>query len=137
MLEAGSLLVLAQLALRAGDSTKAAPLLARALRSTASTGDVANRLEALDGYGHWLAVRGERARAAEVWLLLLAQPALHAELRTALQRQLGADRDTPAAAPLQADFGACCERARRELEHAAAQAPGGTTPIKLRAGPPI
>jgi len=119
MIEAAALQVLAQLALQAGDDAAAAPLLARALRSTASTGDMANRLETLDGYGQWLAVRGEPARAAAVWQLLLAHPALHAELRLPLQRQLDAlavPAQPLAAAP--AEFGACCERALRELENA-------------------
>jgi len=115
MLEAATLLVLAQLALRRSDSDAAAPLLARALRSTASTGDMANRLEAMDGYGHWLAARGESAQAAAVWRLLLVHPALHAELRTLLQRQLAALGAPDADAPATADFGVWCERATREL----------------------
>ena len=115
MLEAATLLVLAQLALRRGDSDAAAPLLARALRSTASTGDIANRLEAMDGYGHWLAARGATAQAAAVWRVLLAHPALHAELRTLLQRQLAGLAAADADAAPATDLGVWCERAGREL----------------------
>lgn len=116
MLEAASLLVLAQLALRRGDSGSAAPLLARALRSTTNTGDMPNRLEAMDAYGHWLAARGHAEQAAVTWQLLLAHPALHAELRMPLLRQLGPLAAQPP--PAGTDLNAWCERASRELERA-------------------
>lgn len=122
MLDAATRLVLAQLALRAREPRRAAPLLAQALRSTAATGDLANRLEALDGYGHWLVAVGRTDHAAAVWRLLLAHPGLHAELRPMLQRQLDtlgarARPDPPGAA---LDFTAACDQALRELEGAVA-----------------
>lgn len=122
MLEAATCLVLAQLALRRGDTGTSARQLARALRSTASTGDMPNRLEAMEAYGHWLAACGRRDDAGTVWQLLLAHPALHAELRTLLLRQLEDAEGSPAAgaAAAAADFSAWCERAGRELERAAA-----------------
>ncbi len=126
MLEAATLLVQAQLALRHRDAGRAAPLLARALHSSTVTGDLANRLEALEAYGHWLAARGDHERAAQLWRALLAHPALHAELRAPLQRAL-AGTDAPAEpqagagepADISADLSTWCERARRELEAAA------------------
>lgn len=120
MLEAAICLVLAQLALRRGELGTTAGLLARALRCTASTGDMPNRLEAMEAYGHWLAARGRADDARAVWQLLLAHPALHAELRTLLLRQLGGTEVSPAPGRDAADFGAWCERAGRELERAAA-----------------
>lgn len=122
MLEAGTLLVLTQLALRAEDSAGAAQLLARALHSTSGTGDIANRLEAMELFGHWLASRGEPVRAGAVWRVLLDHPALHAELRTLLQRHLAtfaAAGPEPATGAACGDFTAWCEVARGELERAA------------------
>lgn len=121
MLEAGTLLVLTQLALRARDSAGAALLLSRALHSTAGTGDIANRLEAMELFGQWLTSRGEPARGVAVWRILLDHPALQAELRTLLKRHLDTSASSapePTSGADGSDFTAWCEVARRELARA-------------------
>lgn len=84
MLQAATQNVLAELALRRGDTEGAAAWLVPALRGARAIGDVANLLEALAGYARWCGTQGDETTAAQVLATLHAHPALHAELRESL-----------------------------------------------------
>ena len=84
MLETGSLLVLADMALRAGRLPLAAERLAPALRLARALNEPANLLEALWAYARWQRARGQQAEAARAVATVRAHPKLHAELRDEL-----------------------------------------------------
>lgn len=130
MIVGACLLVLAYLTLREHDLPGAAGHLIEALRHTRALGDLQNQLEALDGFGRWLAERGESTRAAALWVAIERHPKLQGELRTELQKRWQelalapqarerAERDADAI-----DLVAATELAIRELEQYRSLPPG-------------
>lgn len=111
MLQAGTLLVLAEVALRTQQVGEAAQHLAPALRLARAIDDPANVLEALASYGRWCLALGRSDAAAQAFATVMAAPRLHAELREELQNSALA-RLPPMAA---ADLLMLVERASAEL----------------------
>lgn len=81
MLQAGALLLLAEIALRSGRLPLAAQRLAPALRLARALNDPANLLEALWAYARWSLACGRPGEAARAVATVRAHPQLHAELR--------------------------------------------------------
>jgi predicted ATPase/DNA-binding SARP family transcriptional activator len=98
MLEAGTLLLLAEAALHAGRPALCAERLAPALRLARALNDPANLLEALSAFARWQLALGRTDEAARTVATVRTHPALHAELGDDLQRAPLAA--LPPAAPL-------------------------------------
>jgi predicted ATPase/DNA-binding SARP family transcriptional activator len=111
MLEASTLLLLAEMALRTGRLPLAAERLAPAMRLAHALNEPANLLEALAGYARWQSARGRHAEAARAVAAVWAHPHLHAELRDAIRSSALA---VPPAGP-DADLLALVEAACAEL----------------------
>jgi DNA-binding SARP family transcriptional activator/Tfp pilus assembly protein PilF len=84
MLEAGTLLLLADMALRATQLPLAAQRLAPAIRLARALNEPANLLEGLWAYARWSLARGAPEPAARAAAVVRAHPQLHAELRDQL-----------------------------------------------------
>lgn len=129
MLDAGTLLLLADMTLRKGNLPLAAERLAPALRLAHALSEPANLLEALCGYARWQLARGRNADAARAVATVLAHPHLHAELREEIQ--ISALAALPGVSP--ADMLALVEEACAQLAAAAQhlQSPEntGNTPV--------
>lgn len=114
MFEAGTRLVLAEIALRGGQIVMAAEQLAPALRAARAINDPANLLEALAGYARWCHAQGRDEAAAQAHLTVMAQANIHAELREELAASALARLPAPPGAAA-VDLLVLIERAAAEL----------------------
>jgi predicted ATPase/DNA-binding SARP family transcriptional activator len=129
MLEAGTLLVLADIALRNGNVPLAAERLAPALRLAHALNEPANLLEALCGYARWQLARGLPGDAARAVATVLAHPKLHAELREEIQTSALATLPGGPAADVLALVEEACAQLAAKAQHLQSPANTFNTPV--------